>query len=91
MRSTGVQKTTTSAWRTPAARSRKPSSMAPRLPGLVEGAGLPADPEHALGQAAPLGRQADGAADQADADDGEGVDFHQCPWVPLEPGATEGL
>ena len=39
--------------------------------GSIERALPPADAEDAPGQAAPLGRQADRAADQADADDGK--------------------
>src|SRR5262249_38287246 len=44
--------------------------------GPVEAGPLPADADDAAGDAALLGRQADGAADQADADDGEGLQLH---------------
>src|SRR5437870_5182255 len=45
--------------------------------GAVEAGPAPAGPEHARRQAALFGGQANRAADQADTDDGEGVDSHR--------------
>src|SRR6267142_2501557 len=51
--------------------------------GPVEVGLVPAGADDAPGQAAPSGGQADGAADQADADDGERLDSHQVSMVSI--------
>ena len=73
MRSTGVQNTTKSAWRTASAISNVASSMAPSRRACFEIGGIAADADDAPGEAAFFRCQADGAADQADADNHEGV------------------